>query len=357
MPNIPLLYETGTMLAAIKSMPPNPTFLRDRYFPTSVADLFPTEEVLVDIQDGDDVIAPCVIPRKKGIVIEREGFRTDRYTPPYVAPERPLTIDDLNRRGFGEGLYPNRPAAERQGEILAQDLMDFDRMISRREESIAAKTLLENGYVLRHYADKYGGSDYEEWELRFYDGTDNPASYTPTTAWNASGANIFGDLQVMIRMLTARGNPVSDLIIAPDVADALINDATFQKYLDIRNFQMGRVAPSALPSGAAHLASINVFGHPIDVFTYDATYKDEAGNITPYIPSGRIILTAPACGRGLYGAVTQLEAGDGSFHTYAERRVPKYISDENADVRTLRVTSRPLFIPRRITPWVSADVL
>ena len=44
--------------------------------------------------------------------------------------------------------------------------------------------MLNNGYVLRHYADKYGSGDYEEYEIRFYDEAGNkrnvlvPISFT-----------------------------------------------------------------------------------------------------------------------------------------------------------------------------------
>ena len=29
----------------------------------------------------------------------------ERYTPPFVAPRRVLTLDELRKRGFGEALY------------------------------------------------------------------------------------------------------------------------------------------------------------------------------------------------------------------------------------------------------------
>ena len=34
------IYQTQTMIAALQLMPPRPTFLRDRYFPTSEKDIF-----------------------------------------------------------------------------------------------------------------------------------------------------------------------------------------------------------------------------------------------------------------------------------------------------------------------------
>ena len=356
---IPMIYKTSTMLAAVELLPPQHTFLRDRYFPFNrESDLFPTEEVLVEYREGNKKMAPAVLPRKGGITIEREGYKTNRYVPPYIAPQRPLTIDDLNRKGFGENLFSDRTPQQREAEILGQDLLEFDNMISAREEYIAAQAMLNNGYVLKHYADKYGAGEYEEWVIRFYEGQSNPGAYTPDADWDAEGGDIFGDLGAMIRLLTSKGLPATDLIVAPDVADVLLNNEKVKDFLNNRRMNLGNIDPKMLPAGAASLGTINVQGRNIEIFTYDETYEDETtGENTPYIPAGTVILTAPASGRSLYGAVTQLEQSDDRFHTYMGRRVPKYLAKSDRDIREIKVTSRPLLIPRAATPWISAKVL
>ena len=109
------IYETQTMVAAMQLIPPKPTFLRDRYFPSTDTELFVTEDVLIDYKDEyKRKMAPCVVPRRGGIPVGREGYRTERITPPYVAPERILTIDNLNKRQFGETLFSRRKPAERE---------------------------------------------------------------------------------------------------------------------------------------------------------------------------------------------------------------------------------------------------
>lgn len=55
---------------------------------------------------GGGEASPFVAPRKGGITILRDGYTMRRFTPSYIAPKRPLTIDDLTKRGFGEALYP-----------------------------------------------------------------------------------------------------------------------------------------------------------------------------------------------------------------------------------------------------------
>lgn len=351
------IYRTKTMLAAVRQMTPVTSFLRDRYFPTGAGDLFPTEEVLVEYKDASgNRLAPVVMPRKGSISVERDSYYTRKMAPPLVAPSRPLTIDDLNRKGFGEDLFSDRTPAERQADILIQDLQDFDELHTNREEYIAAKCMFENGYVLRQYADKYGEGEYTEYEMKFYDEGSNPAVYVPGVKWNESASDKLADLYQMIRMLTSVGNAASEVLLGADAADALLGDEKLQKLLDLNNYRIGAIEPLQLPQGAARLGRLNVRGRMIDLLTYDGTYVDEQdGKVKPYVPAKQICVTAPGVGRGLYGAVSQIEQSDNQWHSYMGRRVPRYWTEKNA--RELTVSSRPLFIPRTKNPFISATVL
>ena len=161
----------------------------------------------------------------------------------------------------------------------------------------------------------------------------------------------------MIYMLTKNGLPATECVMARGVSKIVLQDPTIQKYLDNRSIMLGTIEPMNLPEGACCFAVLNVDGHMVKLITYDETYEDESGQIVPYLPAGTVIMTAPAAGRGLYGAVTQIEQDDGEFHTYTGRRIPKYTADVKAESREIKVTSRPLLIPRSKNPWVSASVL
>ena len=93
----------------------------------------------------------------------------------------------------------------------------------------------------------------------------------------------------------------------------------------------------------------------IDVISYDAQYEDDNGTMVPYLPAGTAILTTPAAGRSIYGAVTQMES-DKNFHTHAGKRVPKYIAHEDKDIRELRLASRPLLMPNQKNGFIVAHV-
>ena len=349
-------YDTHTLLAAVEQLTPPSTFLRDRYFPTNNAtDIFSTTDVLVEFRDGSKTLAPFVAPRKGGVTVLRKGYELHRYEPPFIAPRRMLTIDDLTKRGFGEALMTNLTPEQRQRAILLNDAQELSELISRREEAMAAEVMQTNGCIMKHIADDKDESD--DMEIRFYSEASNPATYTPATKWDQSTAKILADLEAMVRLLTKRGLPAADLVCAPDVADVIIRNAEIVGLLDNRRYELGYVEPSELAPGAAIIARLNVLGRMINIISYDETYTDDEGDDVPFIKSGNCILTAPAAGRTAYGAVSQVEQSDGLFHTYTGRRVPKYLSDADRNTRSLTMSSCPILMPKNKNPFIVASVL
>ena len=349
------LTKTHTLLAAYEALPPVPSFLKDRYFPTNpMTDVFNTDDVLVDYKDGSRRAAPVVLPTVGGKVMTRDAFTTDRFTPPLIAPQRTLSIDDLKKRGFGEAVFSGVSPAERKVLMTMRDLRELDEATTRREEIMAAETLINSKCVLQ----QWNGTDYTTADpvtIQFYTGGTNPYQYTPAKGWDTTDGAILQDLQQMILMLTQKGLAAEELVVAGDVADAIINNPTMQKLLDINRINLGGIAPLELPEGAAHIGTLNVFGKMIKIISYVETYENDEGTITPYIPAGTVILTAPGAGRGLYGAVTQLE-WDGEFYSYPGRRVPKYLPNPTTNVRSLTLSSCPILIPKNKGAWISAKV-
>lgn len=347
------LTKTHTLLAAYEAIPKVPAFLKDRYFPTNaMTDVFNTDDVLVDYRDGSKKAAPFVVPTVGGKIIDRSAFTTDRYTPPLIAPQRTLSIDDLKKRGFGEAIFNNVAPADREALITLRDLRELDEMTTRREEIMAAETLINSKCVMK----QWDGSNYDTTEtIQFYNGGSNPYQYTPAKGWDTSEGVILQDLNQMVLMLTRKGLAAEELVVSGDVADAIINNTAIQKLLDNNRMNLGGIAPLELPEGAAHIGTLNVFGKMIKIIAYVETYENDEGTVTPYIPDGTVILTAPGAGRGLYGAVTQLEY-DGAFYSYTGRRVPKYLPDPKTNVRTMTLSSCPILIPKNKGAWISAKV-
>lgn len=350
------LFETHTLIAAIEKLFTPVTFLRDRYFPTDeTLDIFSTDDILVEYMEGNKRLAPFVNPRQGGVAVARNGYTMSRYTPPFIAPKRPLSIDELKKKGFGEALFSQMTPEEREATYAIKDAAELRDLISRREEAMCAEVMLKNKCTMKLVAD--GNDPVPADDVFYYSETSNPAAYTPTVMWDGKNTHIMSDLQAMARMLTHRGLPVADLVCSPDVADAVINAEEIQKIFDIRNYALGRVEPEKLADGASIMASLNVLGRKINVISYDEGYTDDDGKEKLFIPSGYCVLTAPSAGHTLYGAVTQMEQSDGKFHTYANKRVAKYYADAKDNVREITVSSRPLPAPKQKNCFISAKVL
>lgn len=350
------IFSTHTMLAAVQEINPLHTFLRDRYFPTNDnTDIFATEDVLIEYRDGSKTLAPFVAPRKGGVTVLRKGSNMERFTPPFIAPKRPMTADDLKKRGFGEALFSKLTPAQRQGALMMKDFEEMDAMIARREEAMAAETLLTNGCVMKHIADDVAEGD--EMFIQFYEGESNPNQFTPEKDWNDADADIIGDIAAVCDMLAEKGLGHTDLVVSSDVGSAILANEKIIKLLDNRNINVGGVDPDQLPNGVTKLARLNCKGNVVDVLQYSETYTNDEGKNVPYITNGKAIVTAAACGRTLYGSVTQVEQSDGQFHTYTAKRVPKYYSDAKGNTRELTLTSCPLCIPNNKGAWIVINAI
>lgn len=349
------IYETASLVMAIQGIDPSPSFLADRYFPTNDAtDIFKTEKVLVESRDGNRILAPFTSPNGGPVIVGRQGQRMKEYTPPTVAPGRELTIADLQKRGFGETILPNTTPAQRAQMLALRDLDELDAMIARREEQMAGEVMTTNGCVMLRIDDDLSVTVDDV--LKFYEGDDNPAQIAFDESWDDPQAPVLKHLADMVRAQTAIGMRATELVCAPDVADAVINNEGVQKMLDNRRINIGEAAPKLEAPGAAVVCTLNINGHMVDVISYDETYVDYAGKVKAYIPDGTCVLTAPGAGRKFYGAVTQIE-DDGEYHTWPRRRVPRVLVDKDNNTKTIAVTSRPLLVPAEKRPFLAAKAV
>ena len=352
------IHDTHYMLAAVEELPLEHTFFKDRYFPTDdEMDVFGTAKVLGDYREGTQKIAPFVVPRIGSIPVGRDGFSTYELEPGNISISLPLHLDQLQNRGFGESLLSRRTPAERARHFLIDDLNTLSKMITRREEWLAVNTMLNNGCTMRHETDQQGV--YEDVEVKFYDGDSNTALFTPANTWahsTKSGetwtpGNWYDDMYAMIKMLSGKGRPVREFVVSQDVAAFLMTDGWFCAMLDNRNVNLGVIDPESLTEDVYSIGSFNFYGRKLPILVNTATYEE--GGDQPYMPNGTVMATAPKCGRGLYGGVTQLEK-DGEYHTYAGKRVPLHLFTIVPPMKATQLSARPLFAPKRKDPWVVA---
>ena len=348
------LHDPRTLRAFADRYIKPKSFLKDFFFPTTPADMFLTESIMLDELKRSRKMAPFVISGSKDVA--RNGFVTDEYKPPRIAPSREMKIDDLKKRGWGEQLInsdqtPNTRAVR----MTVQDMSDMSDMITRREEAMCAEILMNNGCVMKHI-DPENPDNTDTHVLKFYAGEKNDQLYIPSKTWSDPDADILGDIYEMRKLIRQKGNPANILLVSSDVADDIMNNKKIAEQLDNRRIEIGSIKPVELPDGVVKICELNVKGAWITVIMYDETYEDDDGNDVAYLPVGTAILTAKGCGRGYYGGVTQLEHGSDEFKHYEGRRVPKLIKDVKKDEKKLQLVARPLLAPVAKFGWIYAKV-
>lgn len=355
------IYSTYYMLAAVEELPIEHTFFRSRYFPTDNAmDIFGSSKVLADFREGNQKKAPFVIPRLGALPVGRDGFSTYELEPANISVSIPLTIDQLQKRNFGESIMSTATPADRARRLLVGDLATLSAMISRSEELLAVQTILDNGAIMRHQTEN--PEIYEDIGVHFYDGNSNPALFTPAAAWthstkDASGAWVMGnwytDMCAMIARQIKKGRPVREFVVSQNIADFLLNDGWVQSILDNRRVEMGGINPSALDEFTYEMGVLNFRGRRLPILVNGGTYENDNGQDVDFLGGNTVICIAPGCGRGLYGAHTRMTES-GQWETIAGKRIPDHIFTRRPPANEIELTARPLFAPNRANPWCVA---
>lgn len=346
------LFRTYTLAAIMDEQTPKAAFFRDRYFPTSEADIFKADKVLVEFRDGDRKMAPFVSRRAGDIPIERRGYQVHEYKPAFISISRPLSLDDLEKRGFGEALGADYDTMKRAMLIEAQDLVELDARISRREEWLAVRTMIENGCTIQEYIDSQTKGN--QYIMKFYDGETSDHVYKVSKKWNEEGGDVYDDVCAMARMLSRRGLPAQDLILGVDAYDAFMGDERICNELE-RNiaFNDATVQESLTDDEGVTYVGVFIFnGFKLNVFCVNETYEDERGNLQSYFPPTSAMVTAPGCCHLMYGQVTQIEGNEVKY--FAAPRVPKLTVNQDNDTRKIRLACRPLAAPRNKNPYIYA---
>jgi hypothetical protein len=343
------IYRTQTMLSAIQKMMPARTFFRSTFFPGFQT--FVTEKVLLDFKKGKRKMAPFVSPRVGGITMDRQGYRTDEYRAPKIAPQRQITLDDLVIRGMGENVFSQRTPADRQAELLGRDLNELDEMITRREEWMIAQLMFNGKITMKGYIDRA--------DITFVDqtldyGFTNKEVLAGDDLWSAGTSKKLDDLKRWrLEVIQKSGRAPTMAIFGQDAADAFLSDADVSEKLKQFNATLLELRPRVVDDALTYIGRINELA--LDLYTYNDWYLDDDGTEYPFVPTDHVLLARENIGEMLYGAVTQLE--NGQFVTYEGTRIPKSWADDENEQRMIRLSARPVPKPEDVDDWFVAQVL
>lgn len=332
-------YTTREMMEAYDQTPPVRSFLQKTFFPSEQTHV--TERVEFDVRKGKRIMAPFVSPRVGGKVITRQGFKTNQFTTPKIAPERILTIDDISSRAIGENIYSKRTPAEREDELLAKDMTDLEDSIDRRKEWMCRQILFEGKLDVQ---DEEQGVDVQ---IDF--GFTNIVVLGKDEQWSLGTVDplpLFRDLRRKIIKDTGKAPDIA--LFSSSVINDFVNNAYIKESMDVLNMKNVVIQPRVIDPALTFYGRIAELD--LDIYTYDEWFLNDEGEEEPMMPLGSVLL-GHSTGEGQieYGLVTQME--DKKFHSYEGKLVPKVWVDESSEVKKVRLTSRPLPRPFDVESW------
>ncbi len=333
-------YTTREMMEAIDQTPPVRGFFQKTFFPSEQTHV--TEKVEFDVRKGKRIMAPFVSPRKGGKVITRQGWKTNQFTTPKIAPERVLSVDDISSRAIGENIYSRRTPAEREDEILARDFTDMEESISRRKEWMSRQVLYEG---------KVDVQDEEEGvDVQIDFGFTNIVVLGADEQWTLATVNplpLFRRLRKKIIKDTGRAPDMA--IFSSDVIEDFITNEFIIKAMNVLNMKNVQITPRVVDEALTFYGRIAELD--LDIYTYDEWFLNDDGEEESMVPPGTVLLGhSDGEGQIEYGLVTQMEE-DKKFHSYEGKLVPKVWADEKDEVKKARLTSRPLPRPFDVESW------
>lgn len=350
-----MIRETYKLVKTVKKMYPVVQFLKDRYFPDGP--VYYSEKALIEFKKKGRKIAPFVIPLVNGIVMEKDGYRTDIVDAPYIAPKRVITAKELEQKAFGESPEYGRSPEQRENELESEFIDDNRISILRRHEKMCADILLTGQVIMKHYAtaeDAAKGENYDFKYLRFYEGEfKNKYKFTKKFK-DMTTAEKIQEFYKMATVLRKRGVRATDIVMTSDVSMLLMSDKDFLEFYNKAKVNIGEINPTELPDGVVSNGSININGVVMTLFTYDEIYEDLDGEEKAILPAGTIAFLQPNMGTTVYAQVT-FYTKDG-FKSYAEKIVPRLVGDEKSNMAEVQAFSRPVMYPNDMDGWLVANI-
>ena len=352
MPNTVSIYEPRTMMGVIRKLPPVHTFFRSTFF--SREKTFVTKSVDMDYKKGARKLAPFVSREIGGKVVPNTGYTTETYTPPFIAPDRVTTIDDILDRQPGESLYSGRTPAQRAVIQMSEDFTDLREMILRREEWMCAQAMLTGKIVV------LGEGVKDTIDFRFTNLID--ISKDAKRKWKGGTVqNKYADLKAWHEKVQKEGFTNCNVcIMASDVVTEFLMDEQIRKLLDVKNYALAVIKPTQKENNVTYIGTIHELG--LDLYQYNEWYVDDWPDPAtpvelPMVPAGTLMMASTHAKYSMYyGAISILNQKKEKWETVAGKYVPDTFIKKRPDRRFLSLQSAPVPVPHEVDSWLVAKV-
>lgn len=346
------IYDPRTMGKLVERMPKVHTFIKSTFFRN--VETFDTQKIDVDFKKGNRQLAPFVHKKIGGVTIDNEGFQTDTYEPPLVAPNKITTIDDILKRTPGESLYNGKSPNQRAIEKMQRDFTELDEMITRREEWMCCQALFTGKIPI---LDKNGKKIQAEIDFNFT----NKVVLKDTEKWNKTQGGKIKQLKAWRKQVQKTGFVNCNMCIMGDEAlESFLADEEVLKRLDVERYDLAVIKPKELPNGVTYIGTLQ--GEGMDIYSYNEWYLDnwtnkEKADNKPLVPTNAVILLSTEAEYSMYyGAVGIVDEAGKTIEVVEGSRIPEQWLERKPARRFLQLNSAPLCVPHEVDSWYVAIV-
>lgn len=350
------IFDPVTLNMSFQRLTRPATFLRDTFF-TNVQ-RFETDSVLIDVQKNTREMAKFTDSDDKFHRNKQLSYTTYSYTPPYIKESIGIGPKDLMKRTPGELLMTNIGAdnvrAMRFADAVRTAMLRLDDMVPRVEEWQASCALF-NGKI------SFGGT-FKDVEFPLAD-SHVIDSLAAADYWDKDGSDPFSQIMSdYIPILSDSDGLAPDImVLGSEAAGAFLANAKVRGTggaFTAMNVSLGNLTPAPPDRGLQKLGQINSLG--LDVYAYSAKYKDANGDLQPYVPAKKMLLTNSAARMDrLYGAIMDIQAVTGALPQGMNQTDRFFTSELVSDPGSyeLRVQSAPLLVPVDVDSILTVQVL
>lgn len=274
-------YTTREMLDAMKQAPRPTTFLQDLVIGRR---LYTDKTILeIDIDKGGETISPYVSRVGDPTPVGKDGFDTLLHAAPYIYDEITYTPSDGDQRTVGETIYQSD--AQSNIDTRTADWLNKlqDRMIRREEQQVAEA--LQTGKVVVSGVGTAYTVDYQM-------DAGHIITLTGGDVWGSSTELKIDQFEAWSTLIQDKGAPTPEWAVLDfNSAQLLRKDSVFLALLDNRRVKMGEIDFKTINGQrASFIGTLDAIGLNIDLYSYQGSYKNDAGTRVRFMNDDQLIL-------------------------------------------------------------------
>jgi hypothetical protein len=360
--NVINMYESRAMTEYLRQRFFIPSFLRDTFF--RYIRIWVRKNIDIDILKDGRNVPFYVKPVSDGLLVERDGFETHTYEPPYLSEFMQFTgtDEDVYTRRPGEDIYNASTPAGNLAYMIGEAAATLAERFDRKEEEQAAEVLTtgmlsvkdKDGNVIAlidfgmkdtHKPVLLQGGDFKPWNDPTCKKNDILEFLSDYCDDDLIGTDSEQPLTHVIMGRTAKQWLMRKM--DPDNETSGLNSIRVQR---------GEIRPQTLPKGVRYYGQFDDLSGA-DVYGYYAKITDPyTGELRRIIPDNMVLLVSDQARFDRnYGVVQHKKALEAYPQGLA--RFPYRWETPNGKTEFVQLESAPLFSPYEIDAIVAATVI